>query len=280
VFEDIPVIDAVVHGGSLSADNVIAERVPPEIYSDMLYRTLLAMSPKDDERWILPPESYMARHDPEMGAWAAFGESYNDFGVYHVVFAWMMRDGGSPEDLYLALRERAPGRLWAYGGVPDPFTDLQFALAEIDRQVEELPDMLGLKFYPAFWNEGRLRSFLLDDEQYGLPLLEHAMKRGIRHIGVHKAMPVGPAVPFTVHGVSDVERAAQEFPELTIEIVHGGHAYVEDTALLGQFFANVWINLESVPNLIFYAPDRFGHAIGRLLQEGMEDRIVWGTGTS
>jgi hypothetical protein len=48
---------------------------------------------------------------------------------------------------------------------------------------------------------------------------------------------------------SDIDAAAAAFPALQFEVVHGGFAFIEETAFQLARFANVWVNLETTSNL-------------------------------
>src|SRR5204863_398140 len=73
-----------------------------------------------------------------------------------------------------------------------------------------------------------------------------------------------PSAPFDP---VDVAGAAVAFPDLTFEVVHGGMAFLEETAWQIQRFPNVCVNLEgSSAYLLQRAPRKFAELIGSLLQ--------------
>lgn len=99
-------------------------------------------------------------------------------------------------------------------------------------------------------------------------------------MAVHKAIPLGlfPSHPYRVE---DVETAAAAFPDLTFEVVHGGFAFLEETAMLLGRFPNVVVNLEGTTAYLNNAPRKFAQIIGTLLaQFDAEDRILWATGVT
>jgi predicted TIM-barrel fold metal-dependent hydrolase len=91
---------------------------------------------------------------------------------------------------------------------------------------------------------------------------------------------MGP-VPMDVYKMDDIDRAAIAFPELNFEIVHGGAAFVEETAWQLARFQNVWVNLEITSAMLIHAPGQFHDAMFNLMRVGQEHalrRIMWGTG--
>jgi predicted TIM-barrel fold metal-dependent hydrolase len=81
--------------------------------------------------------------------------------------------------------------------------------------------------------------------------------------------------------VDDIDRACMAFPNLNFEIVHGGMAFLEETAWQLARFPNVYVNLEITCALAATRPGAFLHAMAALLGPGgasAVDRILWGTG--
>jgi hypothetical protein len=150
----------------------------------------------------------------------------------------------------------------------------------VDR-VDELVDVHhvnALKLYPIDLVDGRVLSLDMSDPEVCFPVFERARERGLKVIGIHKALPVGPG-PAHAMRIDDIEGAAAAFPDLTFEVVHGGLAFVEETAMLMQCAPNVVVNLEVTSALAHTAPRRFAEAIGAFLDvpHGAQ-RVIWGTG--
>jgi len=79
--------------------------------------------------------------------------------------------------------------------------------------------------------------------------------------------------------MDDIDRAAIAFPDLNFEIVHGGSAFVEETAWQLARFHNVWVNLEITSAMLVHAPGQFHDAMFNLMRVGQEHalrRIMWG----
>src|SRR3954462_11066098 len=103
---------------------------------------------------------------------------------------------------------------------------------------------------------------------------------GVKVVATPKALPQGqvPSEPFAPW---DVAGAASAFPGLTFEVVHGGLAYLEDTAWQIQRFPNVAVNLENRSAfLMVRAPGRFALLLGQLVVWAGADRIFWSSGAT
>jgi predicted TIM-barrel fold metal-dependent hydrolase len=83
--------------------------------------------------------------------------------------------------------------------------------------------------------------------------------------------------------MDDIDAAAAAFPDLQFEVVHGGFAFIEETAFQLARFSNVWVNLETTANLAVAKPAVFERVMAGLIGqagEGALDRIVWASGAS
>jgi predicted TIM-barrel fold metal-dependent hydrolase len=276
--DDVFVLDSTVHGYNTLPDNHVPgpykEQVAVQL-SNTLWEGHRRLVPANQPQWALSHERFQRAADPDLMARALFAESQTDVCIYHGTPLYgIYRDGGSPLWVGREMHKRWPGRVALYGPVSPWQAD---AIETIDRLVEE-DGVIGIKLYPMDLVEGRMQSYRLDDPEIAFPLIEHARKRGVRIVATHKAIPQGqvPSEPFSP---VDVAGAAVAFPDLTFEIVHGGMAFLEETAWQIQRFPNVVVNLEATSAyLLLRAPRRFAEVIGSLLMWGGADRIFWSTG--
>lgn len=269
--DDVFVIDAVSHGLNHSKENdasPLGRKFARGAYHDIQVGKQPPGWARDETRFFTEPA------DPLRLAHALFAESHTDATVYHGLPLGMFKDGGSPLWVGKTMRERWPGRVAALYGPIRPFQP--GVLEEVDRLVEE-DHVSGLKLYPIDFGDPQQRVFRMDDPEVAFPIFERARERGIRSIAVHKALPQGPT-PQEPYQVGDVQAAAAAFPDLTFEVVHGGYAFLEETALLLHHFRNVIVTLEATSTFLATAPLKFAHVIGTLLQAGGAERLVWATG--
>ncbi|HEX6310010.1 MAG TPA: amidohydrolase family protein [Acidimicrobiia bacterium] len=267
------VLDTVLHAYNFTPENIKNPQVMGQL-STMLYGLCASSAPRDEPEYTLDFDRFMSAPDPDLLAHALFAESQTDAGIYHEVPQWgTMHDGGSPIWVGKELRDRYPGRVALYGAVSPWHLD---PLEEIDRLVEE-DGVVGLKLYPLDIIDGVPHSFRMDDPEVIFPILERAEQRGLKTVAVHKALPLGP-MPMEPFRVEDMEAAFAAFPNLNIEIVHGGMAFLEETALQMARFPNAVINLEGATSFLPNAPMKFAEVLGAFLSFGAEDRIIWATG--
>ena len=122
----------------------------------------------------------------------------------------------------------------------------------------------------------------MDDPKVAFPIFEKAAELGIRHIAVHKSIPLGPAYGGNAFHPGDIEGAAVAFPELKFEIVHGGIAFTEETAWLIARYPNLYINMENLNITLARRPRAFAQIMLGLMHVGGEpilEKLFWGTGT-
>lgn len=270
--DDLYVIDGVAHTYNHAPENFIPDSYAP-MMSKMLWGIHEFYSPRGCPKWLVP-QGHRIMQDADLIGHSLFGESQIDACVYHHLPIFnLFKDGGGPLYVGKEMRERWPGRVLIYGGI-SPYHEN--VLDEIDRFIEE-EKVSAFKFYPLDLVGGKVRGTRMDDEKLMFPLYEHMLKRGIKTVAMHKAIPFGN-VGHEYFMVDDVNDAATSFSEMNFEIFHGGFAFLEDTVLKATYNSNVTINLEGTSALIFHAPERLAHILGSLVQAGAADRIVWGTG--
>lgn len=266
-------IDAVAHAFDPRPQNAVGGNRYALRFLEQLYDMQVAFNPPG---YQLSRERFLQPMTAEALASVLFVESPTDFAVYHAVPLWGVFNSLSPIEIGLEARRLYPGRVFLYGAV-SPLEGRK-AIEDLERQVEEW-GILGVKLYPVDMVDGRLRSYSLGDEQLVYPLLERCRELGVTMVAMHKAIPNGE-IEIDPFRPDDVDHAARDFPDLRFEIVHGGFAFLEETALQIARFQNVYINLEATAQFLFKQPRRFCEILGELLFWGGAERIFWGTGAA
>src|SRR6202166_749500 len=208
-----------------------------------------------------------------------FVESDYDFACHHVTPINAFKDGGCSIAKALEARERWPGRFQVYAGV-DPMFPEQ-ALDSLEQAVEELK-AVGLKLYPNSYSAQGICGWHMYDPEIAFPVFQRALDLGLKAIAIHKAIPLGP-VPMEHYRMDDIGAAAAAFPDLQFEVVHGGFAFIEETAFQLALVRNVWVNLETTSNLAVAKPARYERVMAGLIAHagvGALDRLMWGSGAS
>ncbi|WP_103382106.1 amidohydrolase family protein [Pseudonocardia dioxanivorans] len=273
MIDGIPVIDAVVHPYNLTEENFRTPHARP--ITDIVSAGNRSVAP---EGYRLPQEGYERDWSVEEVATMSFVENYTDLASYHVVPIRAFHDGICSIEKGLEAQERWPDRFLFYVGV-DPLEG-QKAFDDLDRQMEQFRDVTGLKLYPNSWLGQEVAGWKMDDPEVAFPIFEHARRHGIKTVAIHKAIPLGP-VELQHYRVDDIDRAAMAFPDLNFEIVHGGMAFLEETAWQITRFRNVWVNLETTATMLTNRPAAFERAFAALIQHGGKKalgQIFWGTG--
>jgi uncharacterized protein len=277
VLGEMFVLDAVTHAYNFDTSNyAVPEHA--KIIAELSY--YMARNPPDP-RYRLPAETYLSDWSIEDTANLLFRESPTDAAIMHPLPISAFHDGLFSVEKAAAARERWPQRfLGAYAAV-DPMLGRR-ALTELERQVDLL-NPIGLKLYPNSWATGEIALWRMDDPQVVFPVYEKAAELGIRHIAVHKAVPIGPVPVKDSYNPSDIEGAAAAFPELTFEIVHGGMAFLDETAWLLSRFENVYVNMEIQNIILERRPRAFAQILLGLVRIGghrLFRRLFWGSGTT
>ena len=273
VLDDVFVADAVTHAYNLHPSNYAIERYADPVI-DLMLGAERAM-PDDYER---TEETFLTDWGPEVTAEMLFRESQVDFAVFHPQSITIFEDGLTSLEKAEDFGEACPDRSALFAsldiiGMDDP-------KAELTRQVEMF-DAHGVKVYPSYWTDDGHEGFKMDDPSQAFPLWEHAVDLGLDVIAVHKAVPFGN-VPMDSYRVEDVEEAAESFPEINFEIVHGGFIFAEETGLQIAKHDNVYVNLEITDMEAATNPDAFVDTMENLLWAGGKDateKVLWGSGT-
>ncbi|WP_257458945.1 amidohydrolase family protein [Archangium lipolyticum] len=272
---DAFVVDAVTHAYNLHPSNYRAGR-----YAESLAQLIFGLHTgfSGDGYRIEQAERFLKDWSVKELARILFVESDIDLAVHHVLpLQTLYSDGLCSFEKTLALRKLYPDRFLVYAGV-DPLRGTA-ALEELEQQVEALKPS-GLKLYPAAWlgESFRHTGWRMDDPTIAFPLFERARKLGIKNIAVHKGLPMG-AVPLEPYKVDDIGGAADAFPELNFEIVHGGMAFLDETGMQLSLFPNVYVNLEVTGALIVKRERWFAEALAGLLKWAGPSKIMWGSGS-
>jgi uncharacterized protein len=262
------VFDAVVHAYNFDPDNARSD----------LARSFLAvthgMVKFTGHSANIPSEDYARNWSVEELARLLFVESDVDVATYHATpLDDYFFDGLTSNEKGIEMRRRWPDRVLFYGGVnaaADPGEVL-----ERGRSLVEEGGAVGIKLYPERHTESGAVPVRLDSPACA-PLFEWAQERGIV-VAIHKIVPAGRGRA-EHYLLGDVEAAAAMYPDLQIEVVHSGMAFLDETASLMARYSNVWANLEVTSAFAVRAPQRFGDALGRLLWSGAGDRIVFASG--
>ncbi len=269
------VIDAVTHAYNHLPENW-EDPVLGQAMVDLAYA--LAADPPDAQ-YAMDRENYLRDWTITDTANLLFRESDTDVAVFHPLAIASFKDGYSSLAKAAEAIARYPQRFIGAYACVDPLKGGE-AIRSLEAQVD-LFKPLGLKLYPTSWDGTKPVSWSMDDPKLIYPLYERAAKLGLKHVAVHKAVPIGPFAVGDAYNPSDIENAANDFPDLTFEIVHGGLAFLEETAWLLGRFGNIYINMEIQNIIVERRPRAFAQILLGLCKvggTGVLDRLFWGSG--
>lgn len=271
------VIDSITHAFDMREENFASPRYAGAING--LLQAIYATAPTG---YGLDPAATVRDWTVEETANILFRESNTDVAVMHTTPIYFYKDGLSGFEKSLEAVKSYPNRFIGAYIAADPLQGKK-AIDSMVYQAQTIGNPLGLKLYPISWNGETVANMRMDDPETAFPLYEKAQELGIKVVAVHKSVPLGPSPSADAFHPRDVERAADAFPDMQFEIVHGGAAFTEETAWLVGRYPNIWINLETTNLILGNNPRAFAEIIAGLMHVGGEsvlDRIVWASGAS
>jgi uncharacterized protein len=270
VIDGIFVINPVAHAYNLAPSNM--RSAPGEAVRDLLWAMHQGWQPPGVG---MTSEEFHSDWSVEALARTLFLESDVDLAATHTLrLDSYFHDGLCSRAKTVEALTRYPDRFFGYVGV-DPTAGLEVCLEQFDEQLDELPQAIGLKMYPAQVEPDR--SWRMDDPELAFPLFERAQARGIKTVAIHKAAPLGP-VPMNPYRVDDVDGAAGAFPGLSFEVIHAGLAFTTETAWAIARYPNVYANLEATMSLMFKAPKLFEDVMAEFIMWGGPEKILFSDG--
>ena len=225
-------------------------------------------------RWRMTQEQYERDWQPEEVMDVMFLESHTDMIAMHSTPLYSsFFDGLISNEKGAYLKDKYPERVIWYGAI-DLFDDPALVKGKIDQLVIQGCD--GIKTYPVGYNQitSKAGPIRIDDEKRSFPIFEYILKKGIKHLGVHKLVGyTGPETP--AFGIDDFYRAAEAFPDLTFHLVHAGWLMMEETAELMAARPNVTAVLEGPMIWTNYDMPTFEKMMAILLKKVDINRIIY-----
>jgi hypothetical protein len=158
-------------------------------------------------------------------------------------------------------------------------------------------DVAAWKVYTPYAGDTG-RGWFLDDEEYGIPLIEKARETGVKMICAHKGLPLFGFDP-AYASPRDIGVVAKAYPDMNFVVYHSGwdpmsagaegpydpgNAERGVNALVKSLQdngvgpnSNVWAEIGSTWRGVMSDPNQAAHVLGKLLRYVGEDRVCWGT---
>jgi uncharacterized protein len=267
---DAFVFDCVAHVFNFEKSNALGS--PGEMFSNHLYAFHAALTPSGET--VLPPESFLRKWGPEEIDEMVFGQSDTDMLVaMPLPLTDLYQDGLSAWERCTELARLRPERTVFWGSV-NPLEG-KSALDLMERQVKEF-GAKAFKFYNVRYDYGQPFPWRMDDPKIAFPVFEKARELGVKVIGVHKGVPLGPQ-PIEHTQTWDMDGAAAAFPDINFVIYHVGLPFLDEVCWQLIRYPNLYASLAATVNFIVRAPRQFAETLGKLLFWCGEDKIIYGS---
>lgn len=175
-------------------------------------------------------------------------------------------------------KRRWPDKIVLLGGGLTPNQGLTETLERLEQFVADF-GIAGLKLYT--FDATPKKGWWFDDEKLAYPMWERCQKLGVRNIGCHKGLPFSHFAARYAHP-TDMDQAAEDFPDLNWIVFHSAYPYTTELAALGSAFKGPRHNLYCELGSTFAAtvssqPLNCAHTLGTLLRDLGPDYVMWGT---
>jgi uncharacterized protein len=245
--------------------------------ADSLLRLQRPEAPPCGEWTPLSPATGPVEPDAVWAACSAMLEEANvDLAIYQpVILREAFRQGPVSVGAGAELRSKMGRRVVLFGGTP--LLHAEQAALEIERQRDDLK-ITGVVIGPSI----AVPNQVVADAGFPSAELLHRFlgsveELGIRQISIHKCANYGPHGS-PVEEFNTIAWVAEEFPDLTFQIVQCTIRGIDDSAKLAADHANVYLNLQGVFQLIRVRPMIFFESLARCAIELEYDKIVFASG--
>lgn len=269
---DAIVFDGVAHVFNFDKKNALG--AAGEMFNNHLYAFHAALTPEGHP--VLPAEEFLRQWTVDEIDHMVYEGSPTDMLVaMPLPLTDLFKDGLSPWEECAELAARRPDRTVFWGSV-NPLEGRK-ALDLMERQVGEF-GAKAFKFYNVRYDYGRPFPWRMDDPQVAFPVFEKAQELGVKLIGVHKGVPLGPQ-PIEATQTWDMDGAAANFPDINFVIFHVGLPFIDEVCWQLIRYPNLYASIAATVNFVARAPRQFAEVLGKLLFWCGEDKIIYGSET-
>ncbi|MHA2191274.1 MAG: amidohydrolase family protein [Candidatus Thorarchaeota archaeon] len=180
-----------------------------------------------------------------------------------------MMIGEESWDEFNETRKRFPGRFLGYANI-NP--SAENALDLVKRAGND--GFQGIKLYPSSWNY-----HVYDEICY--PIFEEALKQELLVV-LHFGITIGATANLQFGNPLDIQKPAQDFPDLNFMIAHFGAGFFREVLMLFYQTQNVNVDTSGSNSWMKYMPYDLTvtKIFEKALKAGGPERIVFGTDSS
>lgn len=215
------VFDCVCHVFNFDMKNAYGK--PGEMFINHLYAFHQVLTPPGER--VLGPEEFLREWNIDEIARMVFEESGTDMIVAQPLpLTDLFYDGLSQWEKCAAMAQKYPDRAVFWGTI-NPLEGKK-ALDLMEVQVKE-HGAKAFKLYNVRYDYGEPFPWRMDDPRVAFPVFEKALELGVKTIGVHKGVPLGPQ-PIEHTQAWDMDGAAANFPDINFVIFHVGLPFIDE----------------------------------------------------
>lgn len=269
MLDDTFVFDCVCHTFNFDMKNALGK--PGEMFINHLYAFHQVLTPPGQR--VLKPEEFLRDWSIDEIAQMVFAETGTDMIVAQPLpLTDLFRDGLSPWEKCAQMAGKYPDRAVFWASV-NPLEG-RAALDLLELQVKKY-NAKAIKLYNVRYDYGAPFPWRMDDPRVAFPLFEKARELGIKVIGVHKGVPLGPQ-PIEHTQTWDMDGAAANFPDINFVIFHVGLPFIDEVCWQLVRYPNLYASIAATVNFVVRAPRQFAETLGKLLFWCGEDKIIYG----
>jgi uncharacterized protein len=136
------------------------------------------------------------------------------------------------------------------------------------KKVDFLGEVLS-QYYGISSSDSTLFPYYALAEKYQLPVGVHTGSAGPDHGCANFSEEMGD--PNLMEGLLTT------FPNLRVWIMHAGLPYLDNTIRIMKKYPHVYTDISAINNPQIVPPEQFAKAMSRLIESGLEDRIMFGS---
>lgn len=138
----------------------------------------------------------------------------------------------------------------------------------IDNKIQFIGEVLS-QYYGISPSDERLHPYYALAEKHGIPVGIHTGLAGPDHESSNFRVSLGTPLL--------LEDLLRKYPKLKIWIMHGGAPFLEDTIAIMKYYSNVYADISALNNPYIFPPSEFNYIMKRLIDNGLEDRLMFGS---
>lgn len=137
-----------------------------------------------------------------------------------------------------------------------------------ENKIQFIGEVLS-QYYGISPSDEKLFPYYALAEKYNVPVGIHTGLAGPNNGSPNFKVSLGTPLLF--------ETLLQKFPDLKVWIMHAGAPFIEDAIAIMKFYPNVYADISAINNPSIFPKTEFSFIIKRLIDAGLEDRIMFGS---